>query len=263
MRPVQTINDFESQISFSNFKCEASLMQLRVYCVAILLVALFVSPLSAFGGDTKKKEEAVAAIEKHKAELTGLSDQIWAFAETALRETRSSTVLSDYAEKQGFEVKRGVAGMPTAFIASYGEGRPLIGILGEFDALPGISQKASTTKEPLEAGAPGHGCGHNLFGAASLGAAVAIKELIAAGKLKGTIRFYGTPAEEDVGGKVYMARDGLFNDLDICLAWHPDDRIRADTQSSQAIVTFTVEFKGKASHEAGDPWNGRTARALL
>src|ERR1044072_1085903 len=139
-------------------------MKLRVNCVAILLVTLFVSPLSIFGGDIKKKEEAVAAIEKHKAELTGLSDQIWGFAETALRETRSSTVLADYAEKQGFEVKRGVAGMPTAFVDSYGQYRPIIGILGEFDALPGISQKASTVKDPLEAGAPGHGCGHNLFG---------------------------------------------------------------------------------------------------
>jgi aminobenzoyl-glutamate utilization protein B len=238
-------------------------MKLRVNCVAILLVALFVCPLSILGGDIKKKEEVVASVEKHRAELTGLSDQIWAFAETALRETRSSKVLADYAEKQGFEVKRGVSGMPTAFVATYGQGRPLIGILGEFDALPGISQKASTIKEPLEAGAPGHGCGHNLFGAASLGAAVAIKELIAAGKLKGTIRFYGTPAEEDVGGKVYMARDGLFNDLDVCLAWHPDDRTRADTQSSQAIVTFTVEFKGKASHAAADPWNGRSALAGL
>src|ERR1044072_9299165 len=238
-------------------------MKLRVNCVEILLAALFVCPLSILGGDIKKKEEVVASVEKHKAELTGLSDQIWAFAETALRETRFSKVLADYAEKQGFEVKRGVSGMPTAFVASYGQGPPLIGILGEFDALPGISQKASMVKEPLEAGAPGHGCGHNMFGAASLGAAVAIKELIAAGKLKGTIRFYGTPAAEDIGGKVYMARDGLFNNLDVCLAWHPDDRIRADTQSSQAIVTFTVEFKGKASHAAADPWNGRSALAGL
>jgi aminobenzoyl-glutamate utilization protein B len=118
-------------------------------------------------------------------------------------------------------------------------------------------------KEPLETGAAGHGCGHNLFGAASLGAATAIKELIAAGKLKGTIRFYGTPAEEAVGGKVYMARDGLFNDLDVCLAWHPDDHTHADTQSSQAIVTFVVEFKGKAAHAAADPWNGRSALAGL
>lgn len=239
------------------------LMRLRAYCVLMTVVVVLAGPLSVFGDNIKKKEEAVASIEKHKVELIELSDQVWAFAETALRETRSSKVLADYAEKQGFEVKRGVAGMPTAFIATYGQGRPLIGVLGEFDALPGISQKAASVKEPLLAGAPGHGCGHNLFGAASLGAAVAIKELIAAGKLKGTIRFYGTPAEEDIGGKVYMARDGLFNDLDVCLAWHPDDRTRADTQSSQAIVTFTVEFKGKASHAAADPWNGRSALAGL
>jgi aminobenzoyl-glutamate utilization protein B len=220
-------------------------------------------PLSIFGGDIKKKEEAVASIESHKTELTNISDQIWRFAETALRETRSSKVLADYAEKQGFEVKRGVAGMPTAFIASYGQGRPIIGILGEYDALPGISQKAQSVKEALEAGSAGHGCGHNLFGTASLGAAVAVKELIAAGKLKGTVRFYGTPAEESIGGKIYMARDGMFNDLDVCLAWHPDDRIRADVDSTQAIVDFIVEFKGKAAHAAADPWNGRSAVAAL
>jgi aminobenzoyl-glutamate utilization protein B len=231
--------------------------------VAISLIALLISPLVTLSSEIKKKEEAVASIETHKAELTNLSDQIWGFAETALRETRSSKLLADYAEKQGFEVKRGVAGMPTAFVASYGQGRPIIGILGEYDALPGISQKAQPVKEALQAGSPGHGCGHNLFGAASLGAAVAIKELIAAGKLKGTIRFYGTPAEESVGGKIYMARDGLFNDLDVCLAWHPDDKIRADVDSTQAIVDFIVEFKGKAAHAAADPWNGRSAVAGL
>jgi aminobenzoyl-glutamate utilization protein B len=240
-----------------------TLMRLRLCSVAILSITLLASPLSIFGGDLKKKEEAVASIEKHKAELTNLSDQIWAFAETALRETRSSKVLADYAEKQGFDVKRGVAGMPTAFVASYGQGGPIIGILGEYDALPGISQKASPVKEAYEAGAAGHGCGHNLFGAASLGAAIAIKELIAAGKLKGTIRFYGTPAEESVGGKAYMAREGLFNDLDVCLAWHPDDKTHVDVDSSQAIVDFVVEFKGKAAHAAADPWNGRSAVAAL
>jgi aminobenzoyl-glutamate utilization protein B len=136
-------------------------------------------------------------------------------------------------------------------------------VLGEFDALPGISQKAQPVKEALEAGAAGHGCGHNLFGAASLGAALAIKELIAASKLQGTIRFYGTPAEEAVGGKIYMAREGLFNDLDVCLAWHPEDETRADVDSSQAIIDFIVEFKGKAAHAAFDPWNGRSAVAGL
>ena len=238
-------------------------MKLGLRFVAISLVAVLAVPLVGRASDIKKKQEAVASIEKHRAELIALSDQIWGYAETALRETRSSKVLADYAEQQGFEVKRGVAGLPTAFVASYGQGRPIIGILGEFDALPGISQKAQSVKEPLETGAAGHGCGNNLFGAASLGAATAIKELIAAGKLKGTIRFYGTPAEEAVGGKVYMARDGLFNDLDVCLAWHPDDHTHADTQSSQAIVTFVVEFKGKAAHAAADPWNGRSALAGL
>lgn len=238
-------------------------MNLRLSGTGILLITLLAPPLPIFGGDVKKKEEAVASIEKHKAELTNLSDQIWRFAETALRETRSSKALADYAEKQGFEVKRGVVGMPTAFVASYGQGRPIIGVLGEYDALPGISQKAQPVKEALEAGSAGHGCGHNLFGTASLGAAVAIKELIAAGKLKGTIRFYGTPAEESIGGKIYMARDGLFNDLDVCLAWHPDDRIRADVDGTQAIVDFIVEFKGKAAHAAADPWNGRSAVAAL
>ncbi|HET6267998.1 MAG TPA: amidohydrolase [Acidobacteriota bacterium] len=205
------------------------------------------------------KEAAVASVKKHSDELTNLSDQIWKYAETALKETKSSKALADYAEQQGFKVERGVAEMPTAFVASYGQGRPIIGILGEYDALPGLSQKATPEKEPLEAGKPGHGCGHNMFGAASMGAALAIKELIAAGKLSGTIRFYGTPAEEAVGGKIYMARAGLFKDLDVCLAWHPDTKTAADTGGSQAIVDFIVEFHGKAAHAALDPWDGRSA----
>lgn len=205
------------------------------------------------------KEAAVASVERQRPALVDLANQVWAFAETALKEKRSSKVLADYAEAQGFKVERGVAGMPTAFVASYGSGKPVIAILGEYDALPGLSQKAQPTKEPLEAGAPGHGCGHNLFGAASLGAAVALKELVAAGKLQGTIRFYGTPAEESVGGKTYMVRDGLFNDVDIALAWHPDDQNRADTKSTQAIVDMMIEFHGKAAHAAFDPWNGRSA----
>ena len=237
-------------------------MKLRLYGISIL-VTLLLQPQITLASNAKNKEEAVASIERLKTELIGISDQVWRFAETALRETRSSKLLADYAEKQGFQVKRGVAGMPTAFVASYGQGRPIIGILGEYDALPGISQKAQPVKEALEAGSAGHGCGHNLFGAASMGAAVAIKELIAAGKLKGTIRFYGTPAEEAIGGKIYMARDGLFNDLDVCLAWHPEDKIVADVDSSQAVVDFIVEFKGKAAHAAADPWNGRSAVAAL
>jgi aminobenzoyl-glutamate utilization protein B len=168
-------------------------------------------------------------------------------------------VLADYAEQQGFKVERGVAGMPTAFVASYGSGKPVIGILGEFDALPGLSQKAQTTKEPLQPGAAGLACGHNLFGAASLGAALAIKEQIERGAISGTVRFFGTPAEESVGGKLYMLRDGVFDGVDAMLAWHPSVEIVADTGSSQAMVDFVVEFEGRAAHAAYDPWNGRSA----
>lgn len=229
----------------------------------IALAVLLIIPQLMFGGSVKKKEEAVASIEKHKAEIIDLSDQVWRFAETALLEARSSKLLSDYIEKQGFTVERGVAGMPTAFVASYGEGRPIIGVLGEYDALPGLSQKAQSTKEALEPGAPGHGCGHNLLGTGALGAALAIKDLMAAGRLKGTIRFYGTPAEEAVGGKVYMVREGLFKDLDVCLAWHPDEKTQVSIDGSQAIVDLIVEFKGKTAHAAADPWNGRSAVAAL
>lgn len=226
----------------------------------LLLLVVLASP--TFAQKQKPNPNKVAtikSIETHQSELIKLSDEIWAYAETALREKKSAKVLADYAEAQGFKVTRGVAKMPTAFIAEYGSGKPVIGIMGEFDALPGISQKAQPTKEALNPGAAGHGCGHNLFGAGSLGAAVAVKELIQQGKIKGTIRFYGTPAEESVGGKIYMARDGLFSDVDVCLDWHPDTEIAASTQSSQAMVDFIVEFKGKAAHAAADPWNGRSA----
>ena len=207
----------------------------------------------------KDKQSLLRIVESHEAQLIKLSDQIWALAETALSETQSSKLLADYAEKNGFTIERGVAGMPTAFIASYGSGQPIIGVLAEFDALPGLSQKATFTKEALKEGDPGHGCGHNLFGAGSLGAAIAIKELMQQGKLKGTIRFYGTPAEETIGGKLYMARAGLFNDLAVCLDWHPADKTETGSQSSQALIDYTVQFKGRAAHAAFDPWNGASA----
>jgi len=205
------------------------------------------------------KKAIIASVEKHQQELINLSDSVWAYAEIAMKETRSSKILADYAEKQGFKVTRNAANIPTAFVAEYGSGLPIIGVLGEFDALPGLSQKSLPERETLTPGAPGHGCGHNMFGAGSMGAALAIKELIAAGKLKGTIRFYGTPAEEDLAGKVYMARAGLFNDLDICLDWHPDYENKANMQSSQAVTDYTISFKGKSAHAASDPWNGRSA----
>jgi aminobenzoyl-glutamate utilization protein B len=230
-------------------------MRIRLTAVALpILLAGTATP-----ADPKLKQEAVGLVEQRAVKLAALSDQVWAFAETALRENRSAAVLADYAEQQGFRVTRGVAGMPTGFVAEFGSGKPVIGIMGEYDALPGISQKAEPRREPLLAGGAGHGCGHNLFGVASLGAAAAIKDLIAAGKLKGTIRYYGTPAEESVGGKVYMARDGVFKDVDVMLVWHPSDRTQADNGSSQAIVDFVVEFRGKTAHAAFDPWNGRSA----
>jgi len=217
------------------------------------------SPACATTSDPKIKDDVISAIEQRKQDLIQLSDQIWAFSETALKETRSAKALADYAEREGFQVERGVAGLPTAFTASFGTGGPLIGIVGEYDALPGISQKAVPTKQAMVEGAAGHGCGHNLFGTASLAAAVAIKEQIAAGRLKGTIRFYGCPAEETLIGKVQMARAGLFDDLDVCLAWHPGDKTAADTDGSRAMVDFLVEFHGRTAHASSSPWIGRSA----
>lgn len=229
----------------------------------LLVSALLFISLSIYGQKkntvSPNKQAVLTSIAKHQEELVKLSDQVWAFAEIAMKEKQSARVLADYAEAQGFTVKRNVAEIPTAFVAEYGSGKPIIGILGEFDALPGLSQKASTRREALQENAAGHGCGHNMFGAGSLGAAVAIKELMAAGKLKGTIRFYGTPAEEDLGGKVYMARAGLFNDLDICLDWHPSYENQANMQSSQAVVDYDIIFRGKSAHAASDPWNGKSA----
>jgi len=230
------------------------------HLVRIVVGALAACPLVVSGAaPSAAKRAAVASVTSHAEELVGMSDQIWTFAETALHEHQSSKLLAEYAEAHGFAVTRGVSGMPTAFIARYGIGRPVIGIMGEYDALPGVSQKAIAEKSPLVEGAAGHGCGHNLFGVGSLGAALAIKELITAGKLKGTIIFFGTPAEEAVGGKTYMARDGVFKEVDVMLAWHPGDESMADNVTSQAMVDVMVEFKGQAAHAAADPWNGRSA----
>ena len=208
---------------------------------------------------TSNKRELLASIAFHEQNLIRLSDSIWSFAETAFKETQSSKILADYAEANGFTVQRAVAEMPTAFVATYGSGKPVIAVMGEFDALPGLSQKNIPTRDILKEGAPGHGCGHNMFGPGSLGAALAIKDLIAKGKIKGTVRFYGTPAEEDGGGKIYMIRAGLFKDVDVCFDWHPDSEIKSGMQSSQAIIDLMVEFKGKSAHAAYDPWNGRSA----
>ncbi|HBO30405.1 MAG TPA: amidohydrolase [Leeuwenhoekiella sp.] len=220
--------------------------------------------LVAFGQKIPKdKKQLIASVESHKEELISISDQIWANAEIAFQETESSKLLADYAEANGFTVERGVADIPTAFIATYGEGKPVISVLGEFDALPGISQKAQPTKEPLEAGAAGHGCGHNLFGTASLGAAIAVKEMIEAGEIKGTVKFIGTPAEEKFFGKLWMLEAGVWDDVDVNVSWHPSADTKSDVQSSLAMVDFIVEFNGQAAHAAADPWNGRSASDAL
>jgi aminobenzoyl-glutamate utilization protein B len=233
-------------------------MNLRLTPLA--LAAVFLWPLSVLAASpTATKRAAVASIDKHADELAGVSDKVWEFAETALREYKSSKLLADFAEARGFTVTRSVSGMPTAFVAKFGSGRPIVGILGEYDALPGVSQKAQADESPLVKGGAGHGCGHNLLGAASLGAALAIKEQIAAGKLSGTIIYFGTPAEEAVGGKTYMARDGVFNDVDVMFAWHPGDTSHADMLTGQAMVDLRIEFSGHAAHAAADPWNGRSA----
>lgn len=212
---------------------------------------------------SKTKKAIIASIEKHEANLIEISDAIWAAAETAFAEDESAKLLADYAESQGFTVERGVAGMPTAFVATYGSGRPVISVLGEFDALPGLSQKTEPTKNPIEEGGAGHGCGHNLFGAASLGAAVAIKEQIENGTFKGTVKFMGTPSEEKYFGKIWMVNAGVWDDVDVNISWHPAAKTEADVQSSLALVDFKIEFFGQAAHAAGDPWNGRSASDAL
>ncbi|MEQ9403441.1 MAG: amidohydrolase [Cyclobacteriaceae bacterium] len=209
------------------------------------------------------KQKAINSLEEKYEELTTLSNKIWSFEEVAFQEKQSSEALIDYAEANGFTVKKGVAEIPTAFVAEYGSGKPVIAIMGEFDALPGLSQKPVPYKDPMNEGAAGHGCGHNLFGVASLGAATAIKELIENGQLKGTVRFYGTPAEEKFFGKLWMIRAGLFDDVDVMMDWHPSAETKANVQSSLALVDFMVEFEGQAAHASSDPWNGRSASDAL
>jgi aminobenzoyl-glutamate utilization protein B len=227
------------------------------------LAALLVTSTGVAQKLNREKKAIIASVEAHQEALIAISDSIWALAETAFEEHESSRILADYAEAQGLTVERGVAGIPTAFVATYGSGSPVISVLGEFDALPGISQKASPVKEPLNAGAAGHGCGHNLFGAASLGAAIAIKEQIEAGTLKGTVKFIGTPSEEKFFGKIWMIKEGIWDGVDVNVSWHPGATTEADVQSTLALVDFKVEFFGQTAHASSDPWNGRSASDAL
>lgn len=184
---------------------------------------------------------------------------LWEFAEVGYQETRSSALLQEQLSAAGFTVESGVAGIPTAFVASYGDGGPVLGILGEFDALPGITQDSVPTRSLLEEKKAGHACGHNLFGAGSAAAAIAVKQWLDSTGTPGTIRFYGTPAEEGGSGKVYMVRAGLFDDVDFALHWHPSDRNSAAARTTLANRSAKFRFKGISAHAAGAPERGRSA----
>ena len=205
------------------------------------------------------RSDTYEAVERRREKLYELADEIWSTPELGLHEEESAATLVDALEAEGFDVETGIGGMPTAFVATYGEGDPQIGILGEFDALPGLSQEVSAERQPIEAGAPGHGCGHNLFGTAGVGAAAAVAEAIDAGDLEGTVAFFGCPAEETLVGKTFMARAGAFDDLEAAVTWHPSDRTRPQLSSSLALDSVQFTFEGEASHAAASPEAGRSA----
>ena len=200
-----------------------------------------------------------ARVDAHAARFGEISRQIWEWPEPGYKETRSAALLSQELRDAGFRVRGAVAGIPTAFVAEWGNGKPVIGIMGEYDALPGLSQDVAPQQQPHGAGGYGHGCGHNLLGAASALAAIAVKESLEADHRSGTIRSYETPAEEGGDGKIYMARDGLFNDVDIVLHWHPSDRNVATMLSSPAVMRAKIRFHGRAAHAAAAPEKGRSA----
>lgn len=205
------------------------------------------------------KEDIIKAIDSKYDAYASMAHKIWEFAEVGYQEEKSSALLQKELAKEGFKIEAGVAGMPTAFIASYGQGKPVIGVLGEFDALPGISQDAVPELKPITGKEAGHACGHHLFGTASAAAAIAVKNWMIKNKIDGTLRFYGTPAEEGGSGKVYMVRDGLFKDVDAVLHWHPAAANDASAGSSLANKSGKFRFYGVASHAAGSPERGRSA----
>ncbi len=205
------------------------------------------------------KRQALGWVDANADVLKRTNQHIWSYAEIGLQEVRSSKELVEVLRANGFTVEEGVAGMPTAFVASYGSGHPIIGILAEYDALPGLSQQAVPERKAREGIDSGHACGHSLFGTASTGAALAVKQAIASGAIKGTIRLYGTPAEETGIGKTYMARAGLFKDADAVLTWHPGDLTDSSYSYSKAMVSLKFHFSGLAAHASTSPHEGRSA----
>jgi aminobenzoyl-glutamate utilization protein B len=204
------------------------------------------------------KQNAMRNIDAKHDAYKKTAMQIWEFAEVGYKEVKSSALLQQTLKENGFEVQSGVAGMPTAFIATYGSGKPVIAILAEYDALPGLSQQAIPEKQTAGKNA-GHGCGHNLFGTASVAAGIEIQQLIKEKKLQGTIKVFGCPAEEGGSGKVYLVRDGLFNDVDVAIHWHPDNENNVLMTTFLANKSAKFRFKGIASHAASSPERGRSA----
>lgn len=201
---------------------------------------------------------------RREEEFAGLSREIWNYAETGMEEKRSASALCQALKENGFRVEKNLAGIPTAFVGSCGEGSPVIGFLGEFDALEGLSQRAGIAeKEPEEGGGNGHGCGHNLLGCGSLAAAVAVKEYMEEHGLKGTVRYYGCPGEEEGCGKVHMAKAGCFWGLDAALTWHPMDFNGIEGKGSLADLCMSFHFTGKSAHASSCPHMGRSALDAL
>lgn len=211
-------------------------------------------------GIVKAIEQLAEIIESKRESFIQLSDKIWSFAETRFEETQSAELLCQALEQEGFAVERGLAGMETAFIGSFGSGKPVVAILGEFDALSGLSQERGVaTYSPIEEGGNGHGCGHNLLGTGSLAAAVALKQHMEKNGIEGTVRYYGCPAEEGGSGKTFMARDGLFDDTDFALCWHPAPFNGVMAVSTLANYQVYYKFSGRSSHAAASPHLGRSA----
>jgi aminobenzoyl-glutamate utilization protein B len=233
-------------------------------CAAILVVAVLLACLpndyaadQPAGADIEK--DLLAHLDKLETDLIACNQDIWTYAEVGLEEHRSVARLVGMLKKAGFRVKEGVAGMPTAFVAEYGSGSPVIGILAEYDALPELSQEIVGVRKPAAGRTTGHGCGHCALGTASIGAAIALKEIYDKHKLKGTIRVYGTPAEETLIGKVYMLLAGLFADLDACLHWHPGSKNRTYFSVSKACISAKFTFSGIPAHASGSPDKGKSA----
>jgi aminobenzoyl-glutamate utilization protein B len=225
-----------------------------------LLSACILAAVSLNGqGQDEAKNIAIGWIDGNSKTLNRINKNIWNYAETGLREFKSAKELIDLLKANGFAVEEGVAGMPTAFVASYGSGRPIIGILAEYDALPGLSQGATPDRRGRTGIESGHGCGHSVFGTASTGAAVAIKQAMAADRLQGTVRLYGTPAEETGIGKTYMLREGLFKEDDVILSWHTGDQTASNYAYTKALVSVKFRFSGLPAHASTSPHEGRSA----